>query len=107
MPCIAVLRLNVSIAHSDDDLTPFGIMLYSWERPIPASPVILRGRGEMIVDQVSFIVVVLTSNNRFSAYGTIGLSCCCGLCDSFNTYPAYGLFTRVVRCFRRLLVVQD
>eukprot|EP00959_Pyramimonas_sp_CCMP1952_P102916 2152131-Pyramimonas_sp.AAC.1 len=36
------------MAHSDDDLTPFGIILYNWKRAIPASPVILRGRKAML-----------------------------------------------------------
>eukprot|EP00959_Pyramimonas_sp_CCMP1952_P079931 1671241-Pyramimonas_sp.AAC.1 len=67
MSCIAVLYLNVSIAHSDDDLTPFGITPYDWERAIPASPVILRGRGATVVDQVSFVMIVLTRNCRLSA----------------------------------------
>eukprot|EP00959_Pyramimonas_sp_CCMP1952_P170215 3555951-Pyramimonas_sp.AAC.1 len=61
----------------------------------------------MIIDQVSFIVIVLTSNSRPNASGTMGHSYCCGLCGSFNTHPAYRLLTRMVRCLRRLLVVQD
>eukprot|EP00959_Pyramimonas_sp_CCMP1952_P146736 3071509-Pyramimonas_sp.AAC.1 len=67
MPCIAALYLNVSIARSDDDLTLVGIIIGYWERAIPASPVILRGRRAMVIDQASFIVIVLTSDSRFRA----------------------------------------
>eukprot|EP00959_Pyramimonas_sp_CCMP1952_P298591 6245665-Pyramimonas_sp.AAC.1 len=67
MSCMAVLRLNISIAYSDDDLPPFGIIPYDWERAIPASPVILRGRRAMVVDQVSFVRIALTGNCRLSA----------------------------------------
>eukprot|EP00959_Pyramimonas_sp_CCMP1952_P472489 9500117-Pyramimonas_sp.AAC.1 len=67
MPCIAVLYMNISIAYSDDDLTNFGINPYDWERAIPASPIILRGRKAMVVDEVSFVIIVLTGNCRLSA----------------------------------------
>eukprot|EP00959_Pyramimonas_sp_CCMP1952_P331427 6940019-Pyramimonas_sp.AAC.1 len=67
MSCIAALYLNISIAYSDDDLTPFGIIPYDWERAIPPSPVILRGRRAMLVDQVSVVIILLTGNCRLSA----------------------------------------
>eukprot|EP00959_Pyramimonas_sp_CCMP1952_P414651 8687933-Pyramimonas_sp.AAC.1 len=67
MSCIAVMYLNISIAHSDDDLTHFGIIPYNWEWAIPASPVILHGRGAMIIDQAPFIAIVLTSDSCLSA----------------------------------------
>eukprot|EP00959_Pyramimonas_sp_CCMP1952_P184747 3862968-Pyramimonas_sp.AAC.1 len=60
MSCIAVLFLDISTAHSDDDLT-------HWEWAIPTSPVVLRGCGAMIIDQVSFIVVMLTGDRSFTA----------------------------------------
>eukprot|EP00959_Pyramimonas_sp_CCMP1952_P461676 9481979-Pyramimonas_sp.AAC.1 len=102
MPCIVVLYLNISIAHSDDDLIPiFGNTPYDWEPAIPASPVILRGRRAMVVDQVSNAIMVLTGSCRLSAEGAIGPSYCCGLCNSFKEYRL------MIRCFRRLLVVQN
>eukprot|EP00959_Pyramimonas_sp_CCMP1952_P082627 1726612-Pyramimonas_sp.AAC.1 len=67
MPCIAALHLHISIAHSDDDVAPFGIILCNWEWAIPASPVILRARGAMGVDQISFVIIVLASNCRLRA----------------------------------------
>eukprot|EP00959_Pyramimonas_sp_CCMP1952_P350713 7347941-Pyramimonas_sp.AAC.1 len=70
MSCVAALHLNISIANSDDDLTPFGIILYNWERATPASPVILRGRRAMVVDQVSCVIILLTGNCSLSAFNT-------------------------------------
>eukprot|EP00959_Pyramimonas_sp_CCMP1952_P367923 7707138-Pyramimonas_sp.AAC.1 len=67
MSRIAVLYLNISIAYSDDDRTPFGIIPCDWERAVPASPIILRGSRAMVIDQVSFVIIVLTGNCRLSA----------------------------------------
>eukprot|EP00959_Pyramimonas_sp_CCMP1952_P233790 4885625-Pyramimonas_sp.AAC.1 len=50
---------------------------------------------------------MLTRNTCLGAQCTIGLGYCCGLCDSFNAYLAYHLFTRVIRRFRRPFVIQD
>eukprot|EP00959_Pyramimonas_sp_CCMP1952_P033189 696111-Pyramimonas_sp.AAC.1 len=47
MSCIGVLYLNVAASHSNDDLTPVGIVSYDWEWATPSSPVVLRGCGAM------------------------------------------------------------
>eukprot|EP00959_Pyramimonas_sp_CCMP1952_P247803 5180227-Pyramimonas_sp.AAC.1 len=60
MSCVAALDLNIAIFHSNDDLTPVGIISYDWERASPAPQVVLRSCGAMIGSQISFIVVMLT-----------------------------------------------
>eukprot|EP00959_Pyramimonas_sp_CCMP1952_P364138 7625451-Pyramimonas_sp.AAC.1 len=60
MSCVAVLDLYTAIFHSKINLTPVGIVPHNWERAIPAPLVVLRSCGAMLVDQVSFVVVILT-----------------------------------------------
>eukprot|EP00959_Pyramimonas_sp_CCMP1952_P303124 6342615-Pyramimonas_sp.AAC.1 len=88
MSCIAVWDLYIAVPHSDDNLTPVGIVPHDRKRAIPASPVALRSWGTMIVDQVSFVVVVLTGDSCLSAQCSIGLGCCSNSRDAFNAYPA-------------------
>eukprot|EP00959_Pyramimonas_sp_CCMP1952_P408834 8567721-Pyramimonas_sp.AAC.1 len=50
MPCIAILDLYIAVSHSKNDLTPVGVVPYNRERTIPASPVVVRNCGTMIID---------------------------------------------------------
>eukprot|EP00959_Pyramimonas_sp_CCMP1952_P121334 2537299-Pyramimonas_sp.AAC.1 len=67
MSCIAILDLYAAASHSNDDLTPVGIMSYNWKRAIPASPVALRSCGATVVNRTSFVVVLLTGDSCLSA----------------------------------------
>eukprot|EP00959_Pyramimonas_sp_CCMP1952_P355431 7444791-Pyramimonas_sp.AAC.1 len=67
MSCIAVLYLNFAASHSNDDLAPLGVVSYDWGWAIPASPIVLRGCGAMVNNQISFIVVMLTGESSLSA----------------------------------------
>eukprot|EP00959_Pyramimonas_sp_CCMP1952_P091473 1914920-Pyramimonas_sp.AAC.1 len=96
MSCFAELGLHIEVSHSDNNLAPVGIIPYDRERTIPASPVVLRSCGTMVVDQVSFVVVVLTSDSPPSAQCTNGFGYCSSLCASFNAYPADHLFSGVI-----------
>eukprot|EP00959_Pyramimonas_sp_CCMP1952_P146907 3074876-Pyramimonas_sp.AAC.1 len=60
MSCVAVVDMYIAVSHSNDDLTPVGVVPYRREMAIPAPPVALRSCATMIVDQISFIVVMLT-----------------------------------------------
>eukprot|EP00959_Pyramimonas_sp_CCMP1952_P321862 6735169-Pyramimonas_sp.AAC.1 len=44
------IGLNIATSHSNDDLAPFGIVPDNWEWAIPASPVVLRVCGAMVIN---------------------------------------------------------
>lgn len=55
------MDLYIAASHWKNDLTPAGIVSYNQEKAIPASPVVLRSCGAMIVDKDSVVVVMLTT----------------------------------------------
>eukprot|EP00959_Pyramimonas_sp_CCMP1952_P150613 3152105-Pyramimonas_sp.AAC.1 len=63
MSCVTALDLHIAVPRSYDDLTPVGIIPHDWERSIPATPVVFRSGGAMIVNQIAFVIVMLTSDS--------------------------------------------
>eukprot|EP00959_Pyramimonas_sp_CCMP1952_P004548 95098-Pyramimonas_sp.AAC.1 len=59
-----VVRRRTGLVHRGfplgNNLAPVGVVPRDRERAVPASPVILRSRGAMIVNRISFIIVVMT-----------------------------------------------
>eukprot|EP00959_Pyramimonas_sp_CCMP1952_P240778 5032319-Pyramimonas_sp.AAC.2 len=63
MSCVAALDLHIAAPHSHDDLTPVGIISYDREKSTPATPVVFCSRGTMIINQISFVMAMLTSDS--------------------------------------------
>eukprot|EP00959_Pyramimonas_sp_CCMP1952_P301342 6304779-Pyramimonas_sp.AAC.1 len=62
MSCIAALGLYIANCYSYEDLTPVGIIPCDRERSVPATPIVLCSSRSMIVNQISFVIVVLTND---------------------------------------------
>eukprot|EP00959_Pyramimonas_sp_CCMP1952_P151325 3166325-Pyramimonas_sp.AAC.1 len=63
MSCITVLGLYIAVPHSPDDLTPVGINPHDRAESIPANPVVSYSSGTLIVNQISFVIILLTSDS--------------------------------------------
>eukprot|EP00959_Pyramimonas_sp_CCMP1952_P304058 6363478-Pyramimonas_sp.AAC.1 len=107
MPRVAVLDLHIAASLSDNNLAPVGIVPHGRERAVPASPVVLRRRGAMMLNQISFTIVMLTNDSRFGTQCTIGFGHCSGLCDILNACPADDLFPRKIGRPCLLFMIQN
>eukprot|EP00959_Pyramimonas_sp_CCMP1952_P159363 3333212-Pyramimonas_sp.AAC.1 len=58
MACDAALELHIAVPHPRDNLTPVGIIPCNREGFVPATPVVFHSGGAMIINQISFVVIM-------------------------------------------------
>eukprot|EP00959_Pyramimonas_sp_CCMP1952_P396564 8308775-Pyramimonas_sp.AAC.1 len=63
MSCVAALDSCIAVPRSYDDLALEGLASCDRERSMPATLVVLCSSGTMIVNQISFVIVMLTSGS--------------------------------------------